>query len=124
MNDKLVKKTKTAANKFKKEFKQAFQSDWSQIEVEAINDIQVMVHMDINCFISDGERKQFDMVCNDLQEFLENYASPLKIIDNSYFGGGIAASLIKRGQVIEADSLLSYVEFILVFPNTSKKYYF
>ena len=107
-----------ATNKFIKEHKQSFKSDL-MLSIEYPTLLTAEVRIDFNTFKSDNptDLKEIQMLERELSE-IESRA--LSVETDRYCAGLIAASLIKRGEKIDGDCLMSYVTATFTYASNFK----
>ena len=117
-----LKDAQKVVNKFKKEHAASFRSKELEISAEDDGPGKVKISVKINRFLSDSSEshQEFEMLTQELVDCAEHHSAALTVNKEGFFGGPLAASLIKPGKTVNADALLSVVEVVLVYPRTSK----
>jgi hypothetical protein len=121
-NPSVTKAVNKLIKTLKQEYAPSFKKDYS-IEAKYKTPTVVEITVNINRFLSDNkdDEKEFDNMVKEVVAAGERAEATKIEVEESFFGGSVAASLIKPGKTINCDALLSYFIVKLTFPVNFKR---
>lgn len=116
LNQVAAKRTKRLMNYLKREYGK--NKDFT-ITLETKSISQAIVKLTYHQFLDCSYRGDYDTMANELRDVCESHSEALSVKEgDSYFGGDMASLIIKPGQTINCDCLMSHIEIELTYPKS------